>query len=518
MAYELTLDALNSRITRDALLSKSDDKRTVEGIQVGQKGEGNALDFTLSIFSGLTGFISRVALNLLSFASFSFSAIWGLIVQTSVSIYNYNFNATDTDLDTQVKSQWVGFASQLGGLVGSNIGYILCGFVPTAITFVFNPILAAAIVKELGEEFLDEIAGQTANVIRGAVYSVAVSGFNYAYKNARKALKQPYSPLNSIVGREKLNQWGEPGGQPWSFAIAVENFVETIPNPFVRSFTENLLEETWDACVDAGFLVSSIADTQLAASRLSNAYTLGEDKTVEIYPDRENTDNYIVLQGKEKVLAPILVETVNQQIQLEKKDVGNFVGESFEDYISPKPTSVRLHIVCYSKKAPPYNFGKDSMVRRSTITVSDVPQANLDYDKIRKAVGGVSGYLWGRYLAVAQMDNTRKVLAWGGSRDEAEKRVREIAELSSASIQTINVTEELPEDNRDKEPTLKKPTTQVYAAYATITVQNKTLKGGRAANDGIKRQRITYRFDIWRTEKPIDFNEQVASLFVVADN
>ena len=181
-------------------------------------------------------------------------------------IYNFDWNILDTAIDKQIEGLWNSFGGILGGAAGRIIGWLGCGLVPAATVFSFNQSMGAYLLKEVGEQALDEMLDAASEVINAGFRMGAQATFLWLYKDVRRALKDPSNPfgaaLRSVMGDKKIDNWGT--GESWTIAKAVEKKIESIPNTFWRNFTEEALEEGSEACIEAGFAVAGGIDAWLA--------------------------------------------------------------------------------------------------------------------------------------------------------------------------------------------------------------------------------------------------------------
>lgn len=273
------------------------------------QGSGGLLE---TIFNGALRFGKFLISGIASLVSFSFTKLWSWIVSGVQFIYNFDWNISDTAIDKQIEGLWNSFGGILGVAVGKAIGWIGCGLVPAATVFSFNQSMGAYLLKEVGEQALDEMLDAASSVINAGFRMGSQATFLWLYKDVRGALKDPSNPfgaaLRSFMGDKKVNDWGT--GESWTIAKAVEKKIESIPNVFWRNFTEELLEEGTEACIEAGFAVAGGIDAWLAQQAMQRNSVLGNDRTVEVVPDRSAPDERIILSGPEAILRPTIVNTL----------------------------------------------------------------------------------------------------------------------------------------------------------------------------------------------------------------
>ncbi len=119
----------------------------------------------VTIINGALRFGNFLISGVISLISFSFTKLWSWIVSTTQFIYNFDWNISDTAIDKQIEELWDSFGGILGGAAGRIIGWIGCGLVPAATVFSFNQSMGAYLLKEVGEQALDEMLDAASEVI-----------------------------------------------------------------------------------------------------------------------------------------------------------------------------------------------------------------------------------------------------------------------------------------------------------------------------------------------------------------
>jgi hypothetical protein len=331
--------------------------------------------FLETIINGALRFGNFLISGVLSLISFSFTKLWSWIVSGVQFIYNFDWNISDTAIDKQIEGLWNSFGGILGGAVGRTIGWIGCGLVPAAAVFSFNQSMGAYLLKEVGEQAIDEMLDAASEVINAGFRMGAQATFLWLYKDVRRALKDPNNifgqGLRAVLGQKTVENWGT--GESWTIAKAVEKKIESIPNTFWRNFTEEMLEEGSEACIEAGFAVAGGIDAWLAQQAMQRNSLLGSDRTVEITPDRSAPDERIILSGPEAVLRPVIVNVLATHQMLGNRDVGVLInGTPVDDIITPGVQERRLVIEFKEKTAPPWVMPDGKRARKRQITVFSV--------------------------------------------------------------------------------------------------------------------------------------------------
>lgn len=513
MGFTLTTGQLYSRAIRLQVGARSGAKGFLE--KVFQAGKQIANYFT---WGNLRGFLIGAALAQIPTLVFSLTNLWSMFTSAAIELYYFDWNIPDDRIDQQAKARWAAYGGILGGTAGNALGFFACGIVPATSLFAFDERLASYVLREVSEEAFEELTFEIAYVIRMSLRNLARQTAGWMYKGARRWLKDPKNPIGGLLfgGRadEVREKWGAANSDSWSFAEAVEEKVEKIPNQFWQNFTEELIEEAIDACIEAGYVVANSIEGYYAQQKLAQTLSNERQRVVEVTPNRQNDAEKFVLAGPESEVRGQLTTVLTTHQMVEDRDIGQFVGDTLDDYVRPRPfDGIRLKFALRSLKTPPYSRHGGSRLVKATVSLSDVSRASLDWDKLRFACGGPNGYLWGRWRAHAILTNGHPLTVYGGTSDEAEDRLKAFLALSTAEIKTISVTEEKKEAERLRNPKLYKETTRVYPAYVTIINRERTIAIdlGRRSRDGNFNDKRA-RFDLWRSVEPPDFEEKVREL------
>lgn len=497
-------------------------------LQVGNRGgAGGFLDKIVnagrqiaSVFTwgNLRGFLIGAALAQIPSLVFSLTSLWTMFTSTALELYYFDWNIPDDQIDQAAKTRWSAYGGILGGTAGNALGFFACGIVPATSLFALDERLASYVLREVSEEAFEELTFELAYVLRLSFRNLTRQTAGWLYKGARRWLKDPENPIGGLLfGENAANvrkTWGEANAPSWSFAQAVETKIEKIPSQFWQNFTEELIESAIDACIEAGYVVANSVEGYYAQQKLAQALAQEAQRVVEVTPNRDNDAEKFVLAGPESEVRGQLTSVLTTHQMIESRDVGQVIGQPLDDYIRARPLEgLRLQFNLYSLKAPPYSRRGSQRLVEVTVSVSDVSRALLDWDRLRQVCGGPNGYLWGRYLARARLDNGGSMKVYGATPDEAEDRLRAFLSLSTAEIKTLSVTEEKRTAERVANPKLMKETTRVYPGHVSIINRQRTLfldRGSPSRNGNYIDKEA--RLDLWRSTKPPDFEQKITEL------
>ena len=62
----------------------------------------------------------------------------------------------------------------------------------------------------------------------------------------------------------------------------------------------------------------------------------------------------IVLKGKAEMLKPIITQILALHQLIENRNIGEFVGDTLEEHVRPRPQPLKIKILFYSVSSPPF--------------------------------------------------------------------------------------------------------------------------------------------------------------------
>lgn len=485
------------------------------------KSDGGILGFLWDKGKDFLGWIGGSAFK---FLTFSATSIWSWVVSGIETLKAFDWNASDKALQQGLESTNVQLAGIWGGLVGQGIGWLAGIGVGYGISFLCPVIggagLAKLVASKTSIEALEELSASLSVAIRQTVAIVGKNLLTQGYINYRRLLKNaPRGLLEAIYGKDGADfiqkVWGREGGPNMSFNFQMNQAVESISNKAVQAFVEEMLEESWDSFMEAGFVVAAEIDNAYSQFKQASQAALGSARSVEIILDKEVEDKEELrfINTPQRLLMPAVQSTINTYRLMHNRDVGLIVGSPLDEYVKGKPQSLRLVINMFSRKEPPFYRGVQKDVRVVDITIPDVKRSKLDWNIIKRCVGGSDGYMWGHFKANAHLTGGRVLRVFGATEKEAESRIKALLELTDAELLTLSITEEKKVGARLKQPKLFKTATRIYPGYFTIINREELLdpEKGRATKTQNYRDKKV-RIPLWVQKEPANCQRLINNL------
>ena len=426
----------------------------------------------------LVGFLTKAAFD---FGGWLLKNAWDIIVEATFEVLSFDWNQTDREIQRQIDAGSVQIAGALGGLAGTSLVWFGSVGLAGALAMKF-PVLGGELAMKLAEEGGEEIRGSLSNLIS---VSKNVATRNVVLGTLLTARKMKLFGLVPIATQK----------EPWTISGAIEQRVEAIDNPALRSFVEEFIESAGEAVIEAGYVVSYVFDDFYSASKLAQAKQFGKERAVKLIPDIRNRAEKIILKGAQtNVIQQVQSALVSHQL-IYNRDVGAIVGQPAEDWLRGTFQRRKLTLVFKSKEKPPWRpAAGDERTKEVTITI---PQAKrgLTWREIKTAA---KHWTWGKFRATANLTEGRQMSTYGATESEAESKLREFITLTSLDILTLSVSQE-----KDRNPTMRKSPTEMYPAYATLLVRRgNTDPDGTTDLSGNTYREETKRLELWPDSEP----------------
>ncbi len=500
------LTKFGSRLTRKAIGDRklpSIEKIGESGLAKSSGSGGNGLVSGLgqvlgAIWGGFEGFLFLVGRGLLSGLNFTFTGAFSWLVSTTTFLANFDWNASDTEIDAGLRSRYLAWASSLGSAIGGTLGWFACGILPNASIFAFNPAMGAYVLTHFGEEAQEELASYLVQIIKQSLNVATATAFAQTYKTTRSIIK-------ATPGIKKLfpniDKWGAKDGAVFTISKSIEDKIEKIPNPFIRGLVDAAYEEFFDACIDAGFTLTSAMDSFVAMQRATNKDVANE--IIEIKPDRE-ADETLYLAGSQTNLKSVIPQVLAQHQMIRDRDLGDVFQLPPQEYINGRTRQTfTLHLSWHSRKSPPYGTANSKGTQRASCTIHNLKRSSIDWTKIKR-IAGPQGHQFGKFAAIASYENGKRSVIYSNTSQGAVSLMKELLTLSDSEIGNINVTELTNEGKRKITDSQQKGNLFVYPQKACITYS--VDRADRA------REIRSIKFELWPDIEPPDFKEKVLTL------
>jgi hypothetical protein len=526
---DIAIEELRSYVVRTTIASESPDQETrIIQRNEDQDEEGNPIAGFLSAFLGgglkVIGWLfSTVAGGL----GWTLGGIWSLFINGTIALYRFNWNTSDIELESYLNNMLNVIGGQLGGTVGNAAGFLVCGIIPAALLLKVNKAMAIFLLKEVGKEALDELAGNMAALVRASANYLFQSLVIGAYKGTRAIVREltrnPNSWqsqfLNGLFGdnaQAYLSSWGSEQKKPWSFRLAIEESINNIPVPFIENFFEEAHEEFIEACQESGYVMGAAIDEWMFRQKLQETSQIEQQRIIELTPDRTIPEETILLIGNELNIREQIPNVLAQYRMVEDRDIGQFMGETARENIRDLVSPLTIRLIFKSVKKPPFFHADGERAKQTQITIPFINKNKIDWEDIKLACGGVNGYLWGRFRALVKLENGHSFEFWGASPQDCNDLLEDLLKLCTVDMVGVTITEETKKGKRLTYSALYKEQLRVYPCYFTIFNNQRVLNedSGKATLTGVYKTR-DYRFDLWLDEKPDNYQEIITDLLRV---
>jgi hypothetical protein len=212
------------------------------------------------------------------------------------------------------------------------------------------------------------------------------------------------------------------------------------------------------------------------------------------------------LAGPQELIKPVIVQTLIHHQLLEERSIGNFMGETIADVANRDIRRLVLRIV--------FSSSDKKKVNPTTVTLYNVQRDRLDWQDIKQACGGLNGYLWGSWKAIAVMNDETEIRLWAASEAEAIDRVTALARFVEGDLDVINSYHEPREGKRVLYDSLYKQPRRQYPYEMLIInpVQILNEENGKATRKGVYKDRQAI-IPLWTETRPDDWSEKLQALF-----
>ncbi len=176
----------------------------------------------------------------------------------------------------------------------------------------------------------------------------------------------------------------------------------------------------------------------------------------------------IYLNGNEETIKPIITLLMGINQMIADKDIGQFVGQTIEENVKAIPHSLRMKLIWYSRKEPPYVPPMGIKLVKAEYQIPDIDRKKLDWTYLKQVMGGDNGYIWGRFVATVKLDNGRQMQCYGATPKDAREQLDRMLTVTTAKPLTFGVTEIKNENRRAKGESMHIEKARVYPAFMVL--------------------------------------------------
>lgn len=446
---------------------------------------------------------------------FSYSEVFGNLVQFQQTLSVFDWNATDEELRRRYEGYKTQMASQMGALVGRGIGSTLAVGLGGAAGLTVPKISSGQLAKRLIQAGSEQAREEIIEEVEGTLQSVKTMALNAAametYINIRKFLKGlPRPVLEGFYGKQTTdfikNTWGEENADTLILQEELEERIESLANPQIRAFVEEAVEEFFDSIIETGFIIAGELDSALREFQLDRARNDRGDPTIilETVEGEPNSERFIIQGNTNEEIEQEVRTTLQQWRIMQNRSMGQIITQDIE-ILEQHPQLRRLEITFRSKPFPPFVEADGTPSKISTLTIPNFKHP-IRWQEIKRELRynpEIPTYILGDSVGLLKFTDKRKIrISYNSTQmtdDEVENLLKQFADLSDSIIKTITTHKylEIPRQLRD-DPI------GMYPISCKIVARNLTNLNRANAN---RLPEVSYEFPLWTVNEPPDFDE-----------
>jgi hypothetical protein len=215
-------------------------------------------------------------------------------------------------------------------------------------------------------------------------------------------------------------------------------------------------------------------------------------ESIELQPDKDNPNEKFLLVGDEGSLMSQTSSLIAINQMIRHRDIGTAPPPD-TDIPSTEACLSQLNLLMQPYEEPPFSRRNPPGWRR-VIRVPNV-KSTATWAEIKKACGGVAGYQPGPWLATARLSSGRKICVYGATKEIAQTRAEELADLSTDTVVGLYVGYAAKTELKPKTPY------QVFPAYVVATRLFQD-SDGRKYKNGARYREESRRFPLWVPDAP----------------
>ncbi|MEL6762954.1 MAG: hypothetical protein AAFO87_04675, partial [Cyanobacteria bacterium J06607_6] len=363
--------------------------------------------------------------------------------------------------------------------------------------------LAKTITAATTGEAIDELQSYFRQSIQRSFEVTLSNELLTNYKNFRGLVKRvPLGRLTGFFGEDIAKwikgTWGTEGAATFSFNSSVEGAIENIDSDKIRIFVENAVEEFAESFIEGGFIIASELDTAYQQYRMQNQRAGSTtSRAVTIIPDQRERNEKYYIEGTETEVKQQTQQIITNTRVLGQRDLGEWVGQPIDDYMRAKPHRRKATIIFKEIEGRGYNLPNGTPAKISSYSIPELKQT-LSWATIKRAT---RAYNWGEWRATAMLTGGRQMAVYGATGAEAEDKLKDLLELSTAEIVRLSISQE-----KDRDIRLKKRVTRMYPFRMKLLIRRFDPDGSSLIDeDGRAYRDINGVVPLWVDEEPKEF-------------
>lgn len=510
MPIEIKPRELVSRTVREAITSNGERVLSTDlSFSDVKTGQGGVLGLFIDGGKALAGFLVKGAKSLIQWglARINFTRAWGWLVSQGVRLASFDWNQTDAEIDQLIANNNLSVFAAWGSALGAGAGWLTTigiGYgVGLGVPVIGGAALAKTITAATTGEAIDELQSYFRQSIQRSFEVTVSNQLLSRYKNFRGLVKRvPLGQLNRFFGQDIAawikGTWGTEGAATFSFASSVEGAIETIESDKIRIFVENAVEEFGESFIEGGFIIASELDTAYQQYRMQNQRTGSTtSRAVTIIPDRREPREKYYIEGTETAVKAQTQQILTNARVLGNRDLGELVGLPVDDFVKAKLHRRKATILFKDIEGKAYNRPDGTRAKMAIYTIPELKQ-NLSWASIKRAT---RAYNWGEWRATATLTGGRQMAVYGATGEEAEDKLKDLLELSTAEIVRLAVSQE-----KDRDIRVKKRITRMYPFRLKLLIRKFDPDGTSVIDEDGKAYRdLNGVVPIWVDEEPPEF-------------
>ncbi|VXD16000.1 hypothetical protein PL8927_510028 [Planktothrix serta PCC 8927] len=365
------------------------------------------------------------------------------------------------------------------------------GVIPGSAVAVFNEPLAIYVLKEVGEEALEDMLSEFSGFLSTLGRALLTTALLGAYGGIRGVVRWSAKrfgetqkgilmsrgavPVDQQTGKNYYDSWGS--GDEWSFRKKFNEWKDTLGGgvEWLQDMADEFIDEFQDAFWEALYAVAQGFDSFISEQAMLLTNMGGEPRSVDVELNESET---VRLRGGTQSVQHLIQSTTATYQLLENRDIGTGINVLYDDIPITESNGIEITLILYNYEKPPYwtkERRKDLV--KSEITIPNCKRSIISFERLKSLFGsGKVAFTKGNWFAEADLSNGRKIKVYVDSEAEGEKVLDALASICEAKIiYPIRLTHRKGSRSGQKGGK-ERDVTKMYLAYAVIRNWNKLTK------------------------------------------